>query len=293
MREFQRILVPLDGSATAARCLRCATWLAERLGARLHILSATDVPRTAREELVRLKVPEEHWTRIELHRVDALPEQAILETTECLDIDLLVMSARGCSADTTETSSRKLIGHVARAVIERSTVPVLLLPRDCDAGVPWTSALVPVSGELQSDEALAIAVGLGRTLGLDVVVAHVADERAGEDGLEGAARYPDAPHHEYPEQLSEFVRRALPHCAADDRSAIKDILLCRGEVAAELLKVVERLGISLLVVAWKGRFMTGHAQVLKELIEASGRPLLLIKAAARTPFRLKVGEDIP
>jgi beta-phosphoglucomutase family hydrolase len=59
MSLFPSILVPLDGSRLAARSLGCATWLAARLGARLHILSATPQVRPAREELARRQVAEE------------------------------------------------------------------------------------------------------------------------------------------------------------------------------------------------------------------------------------------
>jgi alpha,alpha-trehalose phosphorylase len=54
--------------AMAARALGCAVWLAARLGARLHILSATPQERPAREELTRLKVPGAHWPLITLHQ---------------------------------------------------------------------------------------------------------------------------------------------------------------------------------------------------------------------------------
>jgi hypothetical protein len=38
--------------------------------------------------------------------------------------------------------------------------------------------------------------------------------------------------------------------------------------------------------------MAGHAAVLKHLVQVVTCPLLLVKPAARMPFRLKVGEEI-
>ena len=42
MTMFSSLLVPLDGSPMAARSFECAAWLAQRLEARLHVLTATD-----------------------------------------------------------------------------------------------------------------------------------------------------------------------------------------------------------------------------------------------------------
>jgi hypothetical protein len=106
------------------------------------------------------------------------------------------------------------------------------------------------------------------------------------------ARYADALHHEYPGQLEEFVRRALPHCAPRECRCIEDVALCHGDVAAELLTLIERKRASVVVVGWHGVLMTGHADILKRLIERVTGPLLLVKPAVRMPFRLKVGEEI-
>lgn len=295
MSLFPSILVPLDGSRTAARSLGCATWLASRLGALLHILSATPRELPAREELARLRVPEEHWPLIVLHQAPAYPEGAILAALARHGVGLVVMTARGQAAEDpapAEPDPGTIVGHVARAVIERCAVPVLLLPPYYREALPWERALVPVSGEAEADEALALAVRLADALDLQVHVAHVADAEAGDEGLAAKARYADALHHEYPGQLEELVSRALPHCGPEACRRIQEIALGRGDVAAELLALIEHKRVSLLVVGWHGRFMTGRARVLKHLLQAIAIPVLLVKPAARMPFSLKVGEEI-
>jgi nucleotide-binding universal stress UspA family protein len=295
MSLFPSILVPLDGSRTAARSLGCATWLASRLGARLHILSATPRELPAREELARLQVPEEHWPLIALHQAPAYPEGAILAALARHGVGLVVMTARGEAAEAPapeEPDPARIVGHVARAVIERCAVPVLLLPPNYREALPWERVLVPVSGEAEADEALALTVRLADALDLQVHVAHVAESEAGDEGLAARARYADALHHEYPGQLEELVSRALPHGGPEACRRIQDIGLCHGDVAAELLKLIERKRVSVLVVGWQGRFMTGRARVLKQLIQAIASPVLLVKPEPRTPLRLKVGEEI-
>jgi nucleotide-binding universal stress UspA family protein len=292
---FPFILVPLDGSCIAAQSLGCATWLASRLGARLHILSATPQQVPAREELARLKVPEEHWPLVTLHQAPAYPAEAILAAVARHDVRLVVMTSHGETAETaaaTEPAPAKIIGNVTRAIIERSAVPVLLLPPNYREALPWERALVPVSGETEVDEALVLAVRLANALDLEVHVAHVADSDAGNESLSAKARYADALHHEYPCQLEEFVRRALPQCTLQECRCMVDLALCHGDVVTELLKLIERKRISVIVVGWHGRFLTGRARVLTELIQAIANPVLLVKPEHRTTIRLKVGEEI-
>jgi nucleotide-binding universal stress UspA family protein len=205
------------------------------------------------------------------------------------------MTACGQAAErpaTEDPDPRKIVGHVTQAVIERSPVPVLVLPPAYVEALPWERALVPMSGEAEADEALDLAVRLANALEIRVHVAHVADSEAGEAGLAAAARYADAPHHEYPHRLEELVRRALPRRTPEECRCIEAVALCRGDVAAELLGLIGRERVSLLVVGWHGRFMAGHARVLKDLIQVITCPILLVKPAARMPFRLKVGEEI-
>jgi nucleotide-binding universal stress UspA family protein len=293
MSTFASILVPLDGSRIAARSLGCALWLAARLDARVHVLSATPRELPAREELARLRVPEAHWPRIVLHQAPAYPEEAILATVARHHVELVVMTAAGETAEAAAIpDASRIVGHVARAVIERSPVPVLLLPRNYREALPWTRLLVPVSGEAVADEALALAVRVASALHLEVHVAHVTGTAPDDESLAARARYADALHHEYPRQLEEFIRRALPWCGPDECRRITEVALCRGDVAAELRALIERTGTSALVVGWRGRFMAGHARVLKELIEAISAPVLLVKAAPGPPVRLNVGEDV-
>lgn len=291
--SFRSILVPLDGSRTAAQCIAVAVWLAGRLDARLHVLSATPQPRPAREELKRLGVEEAAWARVMLHQASDFPEDAILKAIQRYEVDLVVMTARGQAAEVAsdaKTHPLQIVGHVTSAIIQACPVPVLLLPPAYREALPWTRMLVPVSGEAEADEALTLALRIAHALDLRVDVAHVAT--ADEAGIAGEARYADAVHHEYPRRLDEFIARSTADCSHEECRRIEDISLCRGDIVAELRQLIERKGISVIVVGWHGRFMLGHAEVLKRLIETVPCPVLLMKAAPRPPFKLRVGEEI-
>jgi nucleotide-binding universal stress UspA family protein len=295
MSLFASILVPLDGSRTAARGIGCAAWLASRLDARLHIVSATPREAPAREELANLQIPEEHWPRIVLHQPAAHPEGAILSALARHQVGLVVMTARGKAGeapDSAGTDPGKIVGHVTRAVIERSGVPVLLLPPNYREVLPWERVLVPVSGEAEADEALALAVRLACSLDLEVQVAHVADPEGSDEGLAARVRYADALHHEYAGRLEGLITRGLAQCRPEESGRVKAVALCRGDVAAELQKLIEDKAASLVAVGWRGRFMAGRARVLKQLIQAIAAPVLLVQPAAPMLFRLNVGEEM-
>lgn len=291
MKPITSILLPLDGSPAAVQGVGCAVWLAERLGATLHVLNATPSPVPPAQALDRLRVPAKHWSRLVLHQAQALPERAVLDAIGEHTVDLVVMAARGESA-ALEVNLGKLVGHVARSVIEESPVPVLLLPPRYREALPWESALVPTAGEAPSDDALVTAVRLARALGLKVRVVHCTDHGGAEAGDAGLACYADAPHHEYPQRLREMVDRAVACCSREECECIGEVLLCQGDVAGEILELVERKRASLLALGWHGNFAAGHADVVKRLLQTVTCPVLLVKAAPRPPFVLKVGEAL-
>jgi nucleotide-binding universal stress UspA family protein len=292
MSEFSSLLVPLDGSVVAARSLDCAVWLAQRLKARLHLLTATSGERPARDELRRLRVSEHHWPLIELHQMSAPAEKAIIEAAVRHDARLVVMSARGESSERTERGdSAQPLGHVARFVIERSAAPVLLMPQQYRQVLPWERLVVPVSGALACDDAVAVAVRLACALDLTVKVVHVANPSSRDEGLEARARYSDALHHEYSGQLDELVRRAIALLGAKERRRIESVALSSGDVLARLVEVVGREHGSVIVVGWRGTFAPGHAEVLKALIREITSPLLLVRRSGRQTSQLNVGEE--
>jgi nucleotide-binding universal stress UspA family protein len=321
MSEFRSIGVALDGSAMALRGLSLGIWLSSRLGARVHVLNA-GAPGPPDEALTRLGVPRKYWPALDFRQLGGDAAAAIIEAEQALSLDLIVMSARGVSGERKrgassdreegvpsereegaasaqeedassepEAAAPPVIGHVARDVVQQSAAPILLLPPRYEEDLPWRSALVPLSGELGPDDALTLALRLATALDLSVTVAHVM-----ADGERSAALvdrpYADELHHEYAGRLNELIDRACPLCSAADRARIEEFVLGHGDVAAELMAVAEQRCRSVIVVGWYGKLVSGHAHVVKALLERVTCPLLLVKAVPRELFRLKVGESM-
>src|SRR5690554_2661127 len=210
MTMLSSILLPLDGSSNAARPLRTAAWLAEQFNVQLHILTAAQEPQPAAIALEQLKVPPELRKQVILHQLRASAEVGILQTMADLHTDLLVISALGEGEAASGGALR--VGHVARAVLQQTDVPVLLAPPCFAERLPMRSALIPVSGEPETDEALNLAIRLASRLQLRLHVIHVLSPETGEADYTSGIQYPDTVHHELAARLSDLLRRACPQC---------------------------------------------------------------------------------
>jgi nucleotide-binding universal stress UspA family protein len=243
--------------------------------------------------LERLHVAEEHWPLIDLHQASAYPDTAILAAVAAHGVGLLVMTARGAEFEAPDVSeiSTKLFGHVTSAVLERCSVPTLLMPPAYLEELPWRRFLVPIGGQRRCDEALALAARLGRALDVSVHVVHVADPTRSGEPLQHRARYSDAVHHEYPARLEELVDRVLPSVTSEERERIQGTDLHHGTLVDELLALMAPPG-SVLVVEWSGQLRPGRAAVLKGLLAGVRGPVLLVRSAAPPQFHLKVGEEL-
>lgn len=285
MKRFRSLLLPLDGSPEAAKAAGCALWLAERLGATLHVLHATAQPLPGPEALARLRLPQAERAHVVVHQLPENAEAAVLDAVAEHAVELVVMSARGESASAGAALEERL-GSVARAVIEASPVPVVLLPARYRETLPWSSMLAAASGEPAADRALEAAAQLAAALELRVQVMHSGD------GPSGTGAYADAPHHEYGRRLQEMVERGLAGCTSEEARCVHEVLLRRGNPAAALLEHVSREGTSVLALGWHGALSSGRAPVLKRLLEEAPCALLLVRSPETSPARLKVGEEI-
>ncbi len=168
---FERILVPLDGSALSERALDYGAVLAERLGARLTLLRAFDGPRRSVALLTSSGVPPtaagmttpamveavteaavnveaESRTYLAAHAadlqargitvealvVDGDAAEAILQEAERATGTVVVMSTHGRGG-----LGRRFFGSTAQDVLQRSRIPLLLIRAQEDTTASETS----------------------------------------------------------------------------------------------------------------------------------------------------------
>jgi nucleotide-binding universal stress UspA family protein len=130
---FARLLLPLDGSATAERAISHARALADRFGAELLLLS---VPEGSESEhfgeaiqgyLSSLaKALSQSGIQVRTLIGDSGPARSITALAESEGADLIVMSSHGRGG--ADRADRIPIGSVAERVVEEAPCPVLLIP---------------------------------------------------------------------------------------------------------------------------------------------------------------------
>jgi nucleotide-binding universal stress UspA family protein len=188
---LQRILVPTDFGDLAGNALRWADMLRRRHGAQLTLVYANEpyIPfdviegpaayllqsgpefreRLTRElhDHVQRHLPEVKEAATTLI-VDKTPAQAILETAESIDADLIVMGTHGRTG-----WRRALLGSVAENVVHHTNRPVLCIPTDAAPSIG--KILCPVNFTPIARIALEQAAGLAEAFDAELLIVHVTD----------------------------------------------------------------------------------------------------------------------
>jgi nucleotide-binding universal stress UspA family protein len=181
---LRRILVPLDGSALAARVLTAAHGLLLRSGA--EVLLATVVPphddASACRDDARLRDAAEHdldqhkqalgslGIHVEARVVSGDPARAILQLAQERRADLLALSTHGRSG-----MARWLRGSVADRLIRTSPVPLFVanpfaLPAHDDRELSLRKILVALDGSERSAAVLPLVAEIARIYEAEVVL---------------------------------------------------------------------------------------------------------------------------
>ncbi len=281
-----RIVVPLDGSDLAGRAVPPAEALAARLGALLIFVQAAgpaqvpgldaalalDLGET--DALLTLQQASAAARRKGLQAEAAMvkgelaarPADAILAVVQQYGAGLVVMATHGRTG-----ARRALLGSVADAVVRRSPVPVLLIPRhyrpparggagssDRPAAVLVPAAdtpcqppviVVALDGSREAEVALSPALLLARGLGAVVELVRVVSATEPLPG-EAAALPAIEDSHSY---LSGLAQRLV--AAGFDGGRVRGVTLpARGTPVAEaLLAHAAGAGAAMLVMATHAR----------------------------------------
>jgi nucleotide-binding universal stress UspA family protein len=143
---FRSILVGTDGSETATEAVRQAVGLAEKLGAKLHVVSAYEPVPAQRLSEERRNAPEDlQWTinpredidatlaaaaeiagqagvPVEVHARQGDPADAILDVAEEQGSDLVIVGNKGMTG-----AKRFLLGSVPNKVSHHAPCSVLII----------------------------------------------------------------------------------------------------------------------------------------------------------------------
>ncbi len=298
-----RILVPLDGSRLAEQALSCAMTLGRGLPAELVLFRAVSIPSDVQEALdgAGLK-PDPLMEQLELEATEyleamshllaksdlcfshavrhGLAAEAILDSVEQMDIQLVVMASHGYTG-----IQRWTHGSVAERVLQSASVPVLLvrakeggskgLPEAC----PCRRILVPLDGSKVAEQVLPAVTPIARALGCDmtlfqVPIVYASGSLMGEWYIPWQGSF---------ETANQDAQTYLEHLATSlrEQGIEASTATCVGPVAESIIDYAEVNSADLIAMCTHGR--TGLARwalgsVADRVLRAGGKPILLVRA---------------
>lgn len=271
--NLETILVPLDGTRAALAALPVATTLRDLFKATLHVVHVHADAAPLPELLHEVGLSPQQLRGAVLTPLVGDPAAEILRLARSHPQSLVVM--RPC----TREQPRCRIGGVARAVLEESPCPVLLVQ-----GTPGPSSwsisriLLPYDASPILAPAISLAAALAQRSGAELLVLYVeaaARTTAGPGGF-SAPRYVDAPQHEWSAWAQEFSEWLYILGHAEGAMEIRP-LLGPGPPQEVIPSYCTRLSPSLIVLGWEGRLHLGYGPILEALLREGPAPVLAVR----------------
>jgi nucleotide-binding universal stress UspA family protein len=186
----QKILVPTDLSATSLPAFHFARVLHKQFGGMVHVLhaqhfelppyfSSGQIQNLKRELKQSMKAATEYLRKeslatlgfeAEVSVVEKPPVEAILEASETLGMDLIVMGTHGRRG-----AGRFWLGSLAERIFHESSKPILAV-RQGIAAASLGHVLCPVNFTASSREALQYAIAIAESGKLRLTVIHALEE---------------------------------------------------------------------------------------------------------------------
>lgn len=302
---YKKMVVLLDGSKLAEVVFEYAQELAGRLHLDLELLHVCRPEEEAQLPMRQAYI--ERMAEILCEKADEVraqyddaaacimargrvvigyPAEEILEYVDANDIDLIMMSTHGSSGKKTWD-----LGDLANKIVHSSKVPVWLVPSELREavitdGLPLSRTIVPLSGEKQSETAVAHALNLYKQRrpdsGGELVLLHVVEKPAISVTSYAAMT-------EYRADLDRALAEAksyLENVAAPLREAGLNVRTeaLKGEPAESIMEYLKENPTQLLVLATRGKSRLNR-MVFGSVSES------LIHLVKVTPLLLVSGEE--
>ena len=294
-RLFQKLLVPLDGTAPSAGVLPLARIMAQATGAEIVLFQV--IPGQRHPDTAQRRQAEQGLARLATELMSAglhvetvlqpSPEPVDVEIVQAVQqwsVDLVVMTSHGGMG-----SEHMGLGSIAQRVVAESPVPVLLQRPGGHRVTHLTTLLVPVDGSPGSALALGTAVPLAQATGARIMLLQIIlfvpsayerpwmtiNRRWEEEALESARGYVDGLVRRLREAGMAAEGRAVMGHAADapvDRP--------RGSVPETIVDTANDVTADLIVMsthALTGPKRARLGSVADAVVRTAHRPVLLVR----------------
>ena len=248
---MKKILLALDTSPGGKAVIASARALACLLDAEIEALHVRiDGDRTVRRVAEAADLP--------LRITTGPVVEALLEAGNSGEVIALALGARG--SDT----ARRPLGSTAAGVASALAKPVLIVPPTAGEVTTFRRVLVPLEGTVSSSLAPRAIFELASGAHLDAVALHVYDEAS-------IPAFTDQPQHEQPAWEEEFLQRYCPWGIGNVR--LETRIGRSGQVIPQTAADRE---CDLIALGWSQELSPGRAPVIRETLERSSRPVLLV-----------------
>ncbi|MFW6126072.1 MAG: universal stress protein [Chloroflexota bacterium] len=307
VKQYKRMLVPLDGSPLAESVLVYVKELAARLRLNVTLLSVCDpkerhlmpiqrgyvdqlverVERQAQDVRRTPRVPVEvNGTKVHGEVVMGDPAEEIVRCVDTTGIDLVVMATHGRSG-----IKRWAMGSVAEKVLHAANVPIWLVRANASTepaydAWPKKTMVVPLDGSPLAESILSHVVALAHQENpgaLEVVLICVCEYAALPDSRgKGPASGWEIPMRR---EIARAKRQAKRYLLQVERQVERANMNVRsealvGEPASVITDFANRLPCSIVAMAAHGRSglsRWAYGSVADKVLHSLCRPLLLVR----------------
>ncbi|MDD5095328.1 MAG: universal stress protein [Dehalococcoidia bacterium] len=294
---YEKILVPLDGSAAAERCLPYVEEIAARTGSAIFLISVSetgnddiDDKRSYLESLLDEMesdlegFPAKDETAVYQDVLTGKTAAEIVRYADENEINLIVMTASGSSGE-----GPWRLGNIAAKVIRATNRPVLLVRKEPSAGAIEQrnlikKVLLPLDGSALGESAIPQVEALAKALDFEVVLLHILDPVVTVDmpGLASVTR-PTS------KQLANEEEKALDYLgkietALREKGLNVSSQLRSGSAAEEIIALAKENGIDLIAMSTHGRSGISKwvfGSVTDKVLHAGETPVLAVRPAGR------------
>lgn len=269
------ILVPLDGSTSAANAWPVARLFAELHDAALRALFLGDESVEPRALPHLLGIEESELRGAIIDQTTTAPASAVVRFARERPCGLVVVS--------THFEARRkdaAIGPFLRRLLTGCPCPVVFIPRGFEAGdFQLHRILLPQDGTPTTAFAVAPALRLALRASASLHVLHVAcSSKEAEPGSFRVPRYVDQEHHEWPAWMREFLSRVESLGRAPSGIRLR-MHLSHGQPAETIVRFAEEHEVSLIVLSWRGSLNHDRARTLRQVIIQSPCPVLVLRSS--------------
>jgi nucleotide-binding universal stress UspA family protein len=253
-----RILAAIDNSGASKPVLETAVEFGRLLGASVEAVHVTENgAETARALALQAGVP--------LRLISFAPVSRVIDELDAPDVMLAVIGARGLSG------GPRPAGHIALAVVERVTKPVVVVPPDAPAPKPdgIRRVLVPLNGDPTSADATARALRLLGRAGVEVMTVHVFEPNETPFFLDRPDR-----------DLELWSEELLARFFAEPGTQMS---LRTGDTGQGVLEEAVGRRVDMIALGWSQSFSEGHARTVREILSRSRIPVLLLPVTVVEP----------